>query len=195
MSEPFTMPIQNRKGPDLDGPFVWVPTKADKDQAYRNHGQTLGRLAERGGMAWCEMAYILLNQRFGRGTRISQDPAYAKAACHDVLIARAKAAAETEWGRIPPAHRFGRFLTEDAVPLIAPGSLLRFYSADPWFDPGPKMPRNGQIVVFTGNVNNDFPKVGPHLEVATLDGKVWPGGGWVFRLFQFVSDPVDRAPA
>ena len=93
------------------------------------------------------------------------------------------------WSALAPAHRFGRFLTEDAVPLIAPGTLLRFYSSDPWFEPGPDLPRCGEIVAFTGKVSNAFPKVGPHLEVAALDGKVWPGGGWVFRLFQFVSDP------
>lgn len=37
----------------------WRPTEADRKRAGRNHGQTLERLNERGGMLWCEMAAIL----------------------------------------------------------------------------------------------------------------------------------------
>lgn len=96
------------------------------------------------------------------------------------------------WDSIPKGKRFGRQLTPDAVPLLKAGTLLRFYSSDPWFEPGEHMPSNGEIVVFTGRVSDDFPKVGAHLEVSTLDGAVYPGGGWVFRLFQFVSDPSGR---
>lgn len=93
------------------------------------------------------------------------------------------------WDRIPPAKRFGRRLDESAVKHLAPGTLLRFYSEDPWFDPSPSSPANGDIVVFTGEVSNTFPKVGPHLEVRTLGGRVYPGGGWVYQIFQFVADP------
>lgn len=93
------------------------------------------------------------------------------------------------WDRIPPAKRFGRRLDESAVKHLAPGTLLRFYSEDPWFDPSPSSPANGDIVIFTGAVSNTFPKVGPHLEVRTLGGRVYPGGGWVYQIFQFVADP------
>lgn len=94
-----------------------------------------------------------------------------------------------DWDRIPRAKRFGRRLNESAVKHLAPGTLLRFYSEDPWFDPSPSSPANGDIVVFTGEVSNTFPKVGPHLEVRTLGGRVYPGGGWVYQIFQFVADP------
>lgn len=52
------------------------------------------------------------------------------------------------------------------------------------------MPGYGQIVLFTGRGSNDYPQVGPHLEVATLDGRIFQGGGWVYRLFQFISPPT-----
>lgn len=94
-----------------------------------------------------------------------------------------------DWDRIPRAKRFGRRLNESAVKHLAPGTLLRFYSEDPWFDPSPSSPANGDIVIFTGAVSNTFPKVGPHLEVRTLGGRVYPGGGWVYQIFQFVADP------
>jgi lambda repressor-like predicted transcriptional regulator len=88
MSDPFTMPIQNHRydkdySPDLDGPFVWVPTEADRRQAQSNHGQSLERLAQRGGMSWCEMAAIVLNKPW----RKFEQP-YAKAICRDVLVMR-----------------------------------------------------------------------------------------------------------
>lgn len=111
------------------------------------------------------------------------------------LQAEGAPAAEGAWDRIAPAKRFGRRLDEGAVPHIAPGSLLRFYSEDPWFDPSGDAPRNGDIVVFTGKVSNDFPKVGPHLEVAALSGRVYPGGGWAYQIFQFVADPALSPPA
>jgi hypothetical protein len=93
------------------------------------------------------------------------------------------------WDSIPPGKRFGRYLTADAIPHLQPGTLLRYHSDDPWFEPGTRSPRLGDIVRFTGRVDLTFPKIGPHLEVATLDGRTYPGGGWVFRMFQFVADP------
>jgi len=93
------------------------------------------------------------------------------------------------WSSIPPGKRFGRRLTEDAVPKLAAGTLLRMHSEDPWFEE-PDAVGEHEIFVFTGNVSNAFPKVGPHLEIATLDGSVIPGGGYVFHLFQFVADPA-----
>jgi hypothetical protein len=99
-----------------------------------------------------------------------------------------------EWSKLPPAYRFGKRLTQDALDQLTPGTLLRFYSESAWFEPNPDAPRNGQVVRFTGAINNDFPKVGPHLEVADLNGATFIGGGWVYRMFQFVSDPTP-APA
>lgn len=91
-AKPFTMPIQNRQGPaELAGPFIWEPTKEDRRWADNNHGQTLERLAERGGMAWSEMAFIILHQRYDRASRVHTDQAYAKAVCRDVLIMRERA--------------------------------------------------------------------------------------------------------
>lgn len=104
------------------------------------------------------------------------------------------AANARRWTDIPPAKRFGRRLTEDAVEQVAQGTLLRFYSEDPWFEPGEHSPSNGEIVRFTGTVSMAFPKVGAHLEVQTLDGHTYPGGGWAFRMFQFVAAPALSAP-
>jgi hypothetical protein len=76
----FSMPIQDH---ELPGPFVWEPTAADRSQAISNHDQTLERLAQRGGMSWCEMAAIVLNKRWQR-----MEQPYAKAVCRDVLLNR-----------------------------------------------------------------------------------------------------------
>jgi len=103
MGETFTMPIQNRgRGPELAGPFIWEPTKEDRQWADNNHGQTLERLAERGGMAWSEMAFIILHRRYDRSSRVHTDQAYAKAVCRDVLIMR-----ERQAGPSTPSHRQG----------------------------------------------------------------------------------------
>lgn len=107
--------------------------------------------------------------------------------------APAQPTADVAWASIPIGKRFGRYLTADAVEHIKRGTLLRFHSEDPWFEHGEHMPSYGEIVVFTGNVDNTRPLVGPHLEVASLGGHTFPGGGWVHGLFQFVSDPQPTA--
>lgn len=56
MSDIFRMPIQHAgKGACIE----WEPIERDHFRAMRNHGQTLNRLAERGGMSWGEMDAIL----------------------------------------------------------------------------------------------------------------------------------------
>lgn len=92
-AEPFTMPIQD---PKLPGPFVWEPTEADRRTARSNHSQTLERLAERGGMSWCEMAAIILNRPHQR-----MDQAYAKAVCRDVLLNRKEYGVNIRPHRVP----------------------------------------------------------------------------------------------
>ena len=79
----FRMPIQRtwtRDGrnmdPTLDGPFVWTPSPEDRRWADQNHGQTLERLKERGGMSWCEMVAIVGNRRWA-----AMDQHEAKAEC------------------------------------------------------------------------------------------------------------------
>lgn len=84
----FSMPIQDN---ELPGPFVWAPTPEDRAQALKNHNQTLERLAQRGGMSWCEMAAIMLHKPW---RKMGQE--YAKAVCRDVLIVRARVAADQE---------------------------------------------------------------------------------------------------
>lgn len=39
--------------------FTWEPTEAHRQQARANHGQTLERLRERGGLSWTEL-YVML---------------------------------------------------------------------------------------------------------------------------------------
>lgn len=61
--QPFTMPImlgwQHRHA---KASFTWVPTARDRKRADLNHGQTLERLRERGGLDWEEMAACLLDK-------------------------------------------------------------------------------------------------------------------------------------
>lgn len=69
MSGPFRMPIlpplSERGGARLA--VYFEPTKADREQAERNHGgQSLERLRERGGVSWCELAAILSNRPHSR---------------------------------------------------------------------------------------------------------------------------------
>lgn len=42
----------------------WEPSERDRQQAEANHGQTLERLNERGGLGWDELAAVLLGQRY-----------------------------------------------------------------------------------------------------------------------------------
>lgn len=86
----FSMPIQNsprrewpyKPDPTLDGPFVWEPTAEDRRWADRNHGQTLERLKERGGMSWCEMVSIVGHRKWQKA-----DQHAAKAECASILAA------------------------------------------------------------------------------------------------------------
>lgn len=68
------------------GPYIFVPIQRDRRTADMNHGQTLERLAQRGGMSWCEMAAIMLGKRYDDLPR--QDQAYWKRVCEDVLKVR-----------------------------------------------------------------------------------------------------------
>lgn len=105
-------------------------------------------------------------------------------------LATRAAASPLEWKRTPSNHLFGRTIRPEDVDHLEAGSLLRLYSSNPWFDDSGDMPKVGQIVRFTGNVERErFPAVAPHLEVAALDGRVYPGGGWQCHLFQFASPP------
>lgn len=77
----FSMPIMSKEHP---GPFVWEPTTADIRQAYSNHGQTLERLKERGGLAWIELANILLGRRWGSEFP-DRSEFFSKRVCEDAL--------------------------------------------------------------------------------------------------------------
>lgn len=69
----------------------WEATDADRKQAQRNHGQTLERLHERGGMSWCEMAAILEHREYR-----SMDIDKAEARVHEILQQRLSASAPSE---------------------------------------------------------------------------------------------------
>ncbi len=64
MAEIFRMPIQHAgKGACS---IEWEPTERDRKRAIKNHGQTLERLAQRGGMDWGEMDAILSDLDWGK---------------------------------------------------------------------------------------------------------------------------------
>lgn len=58
MAEIFVMPILPRK-PERDEGYQWFPTLRDRHRAILNHGQTLERLRERGGVSWGELVAIV----------------------------------------------------------------------------------------------------------------------------------------
>jgi len=51
-------------------------------QAKKNHGQTVARLKERGGLSWCELAAVLGDRRYHR---MDRDAAH-EAAMRRVLV-------------------------------------------------------------------------------------------------------------
>lgn len=69
--------------PDLPEFFEWEPTVRDRKQAEANHSQTLERLNERGGLAWCELAAVLLGERYR-----ARSPRDAAALCVRELATR-----------------------------------------------------------------------------------------------------------
>lgn len=71
MSEKFVMPILNSKPPVT---LTWPVTAQHRKQADINHGQTLERLRERGGLGWAEIADVLN----GRGWATTRDRAAAE---------------------------------------------------------------------------------------------------------------------
>jgi hypothetical protein len=83
----FTMPIMIRSAPKTS--FTWAPTERDRRRADRNHGQTLERLRERGGLCWEEMLACLLD----KGLWDEKFP-----------DAEARCCAEIE-SRLPPQHK------------------------------------------------------------------------------------------
>jgi hypothetical protein len=76
-AEPFTMPIMEGK-PEKGSRFTWIPASAHRQQALSNHGQTLERLRERGGLAWSELEGVLEGIRWGD---LRKDQQAAKARC------------------------------------------------------------------------------------------------------------------
>ena len=54
-----------RKFPIIDGTHIpWEVIEIHEHQALINHGQTLQRLAERGGLSWGEASAVLDDRRF-----------------------------------------------------------------------------------------------------------------------------------
>lgn len=92
---PSTFPIlrdwQDRKRPG--GPrrrsVPWALVAPHSAQAWRNHDQTLERLAERGGLDPAELVAVLLDRRWQ-----AMDPAAADAALEELVAAHERAARE-----------------------------------------------------------------------------------------------------
>lgn len=63
------MPISlGIRGPKLE-PLPWAIIEPHQKQALRNHGQTLERLRERGGLSPCEAVAIIEDRRWRRMQR------------------------------------------------------------------------------------------------------------------------------
>ncbi|WP_315069636.1 hypothetical protein [uncultured Clostridium sp.] len=70
------------KFPILDSkPKEYIPLEAIKPhekQAIRNHGQTLKRLAERGGLGWIEALCVLEDREYDFHTKLTETTARIK---------------------------------------------------------------------------------------------------------------------
>lgn len=53
-------PILGSRGVTID----WALVEDHQRQAYKNHRQTVARLAERGGLSWCELHAVLHNREW-----------------------------------------------------------------------------------------------------------------------------------
>ena len=60
MTDRKGFPILGQRGVYVD----WQLVADHGGQANTNHGQTVARLAERGGLSWCELFAVLHNQRW-----------------------------------------------------------------------------------------------------------------------------------
>ena len=62
-------------------PKEYIPLeviKPHEKQAIRNHGQTLKRLAERGGLDWIEALCVLEDREYDFHTKLTEDDARTK---------------------------------------------------------------------------------------------------------------------
>lgn len=74
------MPVGNRAGFENERfPFSLF----SEEWAQRNHGQSLSRLAERGGLGWCEAAAIIERREWRR-----MDAAEAEAVVRSILTSQ-----------------------------------------------------------------------------------------------------------
>lgn len=85
MTERMGFPILHGQGASVD----WQLVADHAQQANRNHGQSVARLAERGGLSWCELFAVLHNKRWQK-----MDANEAMIACR-ALEARYLAALKT----------------------------------------------------------------------------------------------------
>ncbi len=63
-------------------PKEYIPfeiVKSHEKQAIRNHSQTLGILAERGGLSWVEMLFVLEDKNYDFHTKLTEISARTKA--------------------------------------------------------------------------------------------------------------------
>ena len=57
-------------GANCTVPFDLV--KSHEDQVFKNHGQSIERLAERGGLGWEELACVIKNQSFDKDMSVEK---------------------------------------------------------------------------------------------------------------------------
>lgn len=62
----FVMPIMKPNNEAIDCPINIPFSLLNEKQAFGNHGQTLIRLADRGGLSPCEAVAIIENRRYKR---------------------------------------------------------------------------------------------------------------------------------
>jgi len=71
----FPLIMKNDKGQKVKAFISWEVAELLRDQAYRNHGQTLERLAERGGLSPFEAACALAGSGLFNGIKPEQQTA------------------------------------------------------------------------------------------------------------------------
>lgn len=63
MSDPIQFPVLNSKPRQY---VPWAFVAEHERQAQANHYQTVKRLAERGGLSWCEMLAVVMDVEYRR---------------------------------------------------------------------------------------------------------------------------------
>lgn len=71
-----THPEDRHRLPTLPWNVPWDFVLEHERQALANHDQTVARLAERGGLSWTELYFVILDAKYAHESRSGSSPLY-----------------------------------------------------------------------------------------------------------------------